>query len=300
MLMRLDFEIHRKTCTLAIDMEESSQCECNQCRRYKVDYEYWNIQYGPAWPRGWYDQDKLYRISTDGRLMINSVLSFALSKCRLTKSERNGLLKEAKIILTDFETLSVCKDGILRRASNLSGDKVKQQHFPGSSLKSTWGNGTSPFWGCGESGHWKVLLVQHAGRNSSFLNRRICGCLNDKKQNLPTKAPLKRIMTSAPFKLVSIGCIHLECNEGGRQGVRIFRWSWSISLVITNKQQAGKTAAEKIFNDYNMRFGFLHKLHPDQGRKFENERFYHPQKKNGVSRSCTAQYHAAGSCQIER
>ena len=69
--------------------------------------------------------------------MINSVLSFALSGCRLTKSERNGLLKEAKIILTDFEKLSVCKDGILRRPSNPSGDEIKQQHFPGSSLKSS-------------------------------------------------------------------------------------------------------------------------------------------------------------------
>ena len=51
---------------------------------------------------------------------------------------------------------------------------------------------------------------------------------NDKKPNLPTKAPLHRITTSAP----SIDYIHLETNVGGREYISI----------IPNKQQAWKNS----------------------------------------------------------
>uniref|UniRef100_A0A3B3IJJ6 Gypsy retrotransposon integrase-like protein 1 n=2 Tax=Oryzias latipes TaxID=8090 RepID=A0A3B3IJJ6_ORYLA len=138
-------------------------------------------------------------------------------------------------------------------------------------------------------------------RDTDHYVTKVCSCLKRKRPNKPTRAPLVNIVTTYPFEMVSIDYLHLESCKGGYEYILVVIdhfTRFAQAYACTNK--SAKTAADKIFGDFALKFGFPTKLHHDQGKEFDNRLFSELEKYSGIQGSRTTPYHAAGNGQAER
>ena len=134
-----------------------------------------------------------------------------------------------------------------------------------------------------------------------FFIGNVCRCLKQRVPVTKTRAPLQPIMTTSPFELVSIDFVHLEKSRGGYEYILVIvdRFTRYLQTYATQNKSA-KTAANKLYNDFTLHFGFPHKIHHDQLGEFENKLFDRLQQLCNISHSRKTPYQPQGNGQVER
>ena len=128
-----------------------------------------------------------------------------------------------------------------------------------------------------------------------------CRCVKQKTPMNQVKEELTSIHTSSPFELLSLDFLELEKSSGGYDHILVLIDHFTRFVVCyPTRNKAGKTAADRLFNDFALRYGFPHKIHHDQGGEFENELFKQLEKLSGTLKSRTTPYHPQGNGKCER
>ena len=115
------------------------------------------------------------------------------------------------------------------------------------------------------------------------------------------KALLGQIPAAQPFKVVSIDFLHLDnCAENFEYISVVCDHFTRFAQCYATRRNSARAAANKLFNDFILQWGFPTRIHHDRGAEWNNHLFKHLHQLTGIKASNTTPYHPMGDPVVER
>ena len=131
--------------------------------------------------------------------------------------------------------------------------------------------------------------------------KKKCRCVVSKKPNVVERAPMVPTQAKYPFEMVSIDFLHLDKCKGGFEYTLVICDHFTrFTQAYATKNKSSKAAANKLFQEFILQFGFPKRIHHDRGPEFNSHLFKELHRLTGIRSSNTTPYPPMGDGQVER
>ena len=235
-----------------------------------------------------------------GDEVISSVYKAVAAGCKPKREEWKELSWKSKILMKNFGKLSLINGVLMRKTV-----KYNQLVLPRAYHQMVF---TQLHERMGHLGHERVVeLCQqrfywpHMSADVKQYIQKKCRCVANKAPNVKERAPLVPIEATHPFQIVSVDYLKLDQCKNKFQFILVVTDHYTrFCQLYATKSKSSKAAAEKLFNEFILQFGYPERIHHDQGPEFNSNLFAALHRLTGIRSSNTTPYHPAGDGQVER